>query len=59
MISRLTASATIFAVLATVGFAVAADARQGPAPARAAAAGPMQVIALPRVEVVGTRPTQR
>ena len=47
MISRLTASAAIFAAFATVAFAVAADARQAPAAARAIAPEPMQVIVLP------------
>ena len=58
MISRLTASAAIFAVLATAGFAVAADASLAPASARAAAE-PMQVIVLPRVEITGQRATGR
>jgi hypothetical protein len=55
MISRLTASAVIFAVLATAGFAVAADARPGSAGARVGKAEPMQVFVLPRVEVIGKR----
>ncbi|HEX2541874.1 MAG TPA: hypothetical protein VHM00_12425 [Caldimonas sp.] len=56
MISRLTACAAIFAVLATTGFAVAAE-RKGHAAAmvRAASAEPMPVIVLPRVEVTGKR----
>ena len=58
MISRLTASAVIFAVLATAGFAVAADASLAPSSARAAAE-PMQVIVLPRVEITGQRATGR
>ena len=59
MISRLTASAAIFAAFATVAFAVAADARQAPAAAAAVTAEPMQVIVLPRVEVTGKRPATR
>lgn len=58
MISRLTASAAIFAAFATTAFAVAADARQAPTEARAAAAAPMQVIVLPRVEITGKRPAR-
>ena len=58
MISRLTASAAIFAVLATAGFAVAADASLAPASARATAE-PMQVIVLPRVEITGQRAASR
>ena len=58
MISRLTASAAIFAVLATAGFAVAADASLAPSSARTAAE-PMQVIVLPRVEITGQRATGR
>ena len=55
MISRLTAAAVLFAVFATAGFAVAADARLASASARAGSAEPMQVIVLPRVEVTGKR----
>jgi hypothetical protein len=63
MISRLTASAALFAVLATAGFAVAAE-RQGPAMARvigasATPAEPMPVIVLPRVEITGKRQASR
>ncbi len=59
MISRLTASAAMFAVLATAGFAVAADARLGAAGARPGKAEPTQVIVLPRVEVTGRRLPRR
>lgn len=61
MISRLSASAALFAVLATTGIAFAADARQQrAAPARAAAAvvEAMPVVVLPRVEITGHRRAQ-
>ena len=56
MISRLTASAAVFAAFATVAFTVAADARQAPPARLTVAAEPMQVIVMPRVEVTGKRP---
>jgi predicted outer membrane protein len=65
MISRLTASAALFAILATAGFAVAADAQQAAKPARTVgsasgtSAEPMPVIVLPRVEITGKRPAAR
>jgi hypothetical protein len=59
MISRLTASAAVFAAFATVAFTVAADARQASPASRVVAAEPMQVIVLPRVEITGKRPAQR
>jgi hypothetical protein len=59
MISRLTASAALFAVLATAGFAVGADARQAAPAARGSVAEPMPVIVLPRVEITGKRPAGR
>jgi hypothetical protein len=60
MISRLTASAAVFAILATAGLAAAADAHHHPvaaqtAAARTVAAEDMPVIVMPRVEVVGHR----
>jgi len=53
MISRLTACAALFAVLATA-LAFAAEAHQHPA-RHAAPSASMPVIALPRVEIVGKR----
>jgi hypothetical protein len=55
MISRLTASAALFAILATAGLAFAAEAQQRPAVTRATAATAMPMITLPRVEVIGHR----
>jgi hypothetical protein len=54
MISRLTACAALFAVLATTGLAFAAEAHQHPA-RHAAPSAPLPVITLPRVEIVGKR----
>ena len=54
MISRLTACAALFAVLATAGLAFAAEAHQHPA-RHAAPSASMPVIALLRVEIVGKR----
>jgi hypothetical protein len=54
MISRLTACAALFAVLATTGLAFAAEAQQHPA-RHAAASASMPAITLPRVEIVGKR----
>ncbi len=56
MISRLTASAVIFAVLVTTGLAFAADTQ----PMRAAAASTDSAVAIttitfPRVEITGHR----
>ena len=56
MISRLTASAAVFAILVTTGLAFAADSQ----PMRAAAtptasASTMPSITFPRVEVTGHR----
>ena len=55
MISRLTAFAALFAVLATAGLTVAAEARQHAATAQLAVAAPTAVVTLPRVEVIGKR----
>ena len=61
MISRLTASAAVFAALATVGIAFAADAKQqrevpvsGPV-----ASSPAPVVTLPAVTVIGRRASLR
>ncbi len=52
MISRLTASAAVFAFLVTTGLAVASDTR----PQRTTvAADAMPTITLPRVEITGHR----
>ncbi len=53
MISRLTASAAVFAIFATAGLGVAAEAQQRPAVRAAAASAP--VVTLPRVEITGKR----
>ena len=60
MISRLTASAAVFAILVPTGLAFAADGQ----PLRAAAtptasASVMPTITLPRAEIVGHRLTRR
>ncbi len=55
MISRLTALAATFAVLATATLAFAASAPQRDASARAASAQPMKVIQLERVVITGKR----
>lgn len=55
MISRLTASAALFAIVAATGLAFAADVRPSPAAARAAAAQAKAVIVLPTVIVTGRR----
>ena len=54
MISRLTAFAALFAIFATAGIGVAAEAQQRPA-ARAAAAAAAPIVILPRVEITGKR----
>jgi len=59
MISRLTASAAVFAILVTTGLAVAADIGKEPAPTPAAATTRATTITLPRVEVTGHRLTRR
>ena len=56
MISRLTASATIFAVFATAGIAYAAETQQRPTAQRvAASASSTPSITLPTVVVIGKR----
>ncbi len=56
MISRLTASAAVFAFLVTTGLAVAADSRTQRTTATAAVtADAMPTITLPRVEITGHR----
>lgn len=58
MISRLTASAALFAILgaATLAFATEAQQRHAAMPqARVAAAAPADVIVLPTVEIIGRR----
>lgn len=57
MISRLTACAALFAILATATLAYAAESQQHRAAVRpdAAAAEPMPVIQLPAVTVIGHR----
>jgi hypothetical protein len=55
MISRLTASAALFAILATAGLGFAAEAQQRPAARQVAPAASMPVITLPRVEITGKR----
>jgi hypothetical protein len=60
MISRLTASAAVFAFLVTTGLAVASDARSQRATAAAtAAAATMPMVTLPRVEITGHRIARR
>ena len=58
MISRLTASAALFAVLATAGFGFAAEARQRPAARLAAAAASAPMITMPTVVITGKRATR-
>ena len=55
MISRLTAFAATFAVLATATFAVATSVPQRDVAAPSAAAQPMKVIQLERVVITGKR----
>ena len=60
MISRLTASAALFAILATAALGVAAEAQQRPGAARVAAiAASTPVVVLPRVEITGKRLARR
>ncbi len=54
MISRLTASAAAFAVVAAATITFAADARTKSVP-EAAAVAPTAVVVLPRIEVTGHR----
>ena len=55
MISRLSACAALFAILATAGLGFAAEARQGPSARQAATAASTPVITLPTVVVTGKR----
>jgi len=55
MISRLTASAALFAILATAGVGFAAEAQQRPAARQAAAAASEPVLTLPAVVITGKR----
>ena len=55
MISRLTASATIFAVFATAGIAYAAETQQRSATQRLAAPASMHTFTMPTVVVTGKR----
>jgi len=55
MISRLTASAALFAVLATACIGFAAEAQQRPAAQRAVATPEAQIITLPAVVITGKR----
>ena len=61
MISRLTATAAVFAFIATAGLGFAAEAQQRAAAPRAAAvsAEALPVITLPRVEITGHRVAAR
>jgi len=59
MISRLTASAALFAVLATAGLAVASEAQQRTHVQRVDAAASMPMVTLPRVEITGKRLARR
>jgi hypothetical protein len=59
MISRLTASAALFATLATAGLAVAAEAQQRATVQRIEAAAAMPMVTLPRVEITGKRLARR
>jgi hypothetical protein len=55
MISRLTASAAIFAVLAAAFIGFAAEAQQSPVPQRTISAPAPEVIMLPAVVITGKR----
>jgi len=57
MISRLTASAALFAILATAGLGFAAEAQQRPA-RQAAPAASTPTITLPTVVITGKRLTR-
>ncbi len=58
MISRLTASAALFAILATAGIGFAAEAQQRPAARQAAPVASMPTITLPTVVITGKRVTR-
>jgi hypothetical protein len=55
MISRLTASAAVFAILAAAFIGFAAEAQQSPVPQHTIAAPAAEVIMLPAVVVTGKR----
>jgi len=55
MISRLTASAALFAILATTGLGFAAEAQQRPAAKQAVPAAAPPSITLPTVVITGKR----
>jgi hypothetical protein len=59
MISRLTASAAAFSVLAAAFIGFAAEAQQSPVPQRASAASASEVITLPAVVITGKRIARR
>ena len=58
MISRLTASAALFATLATAGLAVAAEAQQRSSVQRIDATAAMPMVTMPRVEANAWRATE-
>jgi hypothetical protein len=58
MISRLTASAALFAILATAGLGFAAEAQQRPLARQAAPAASMPTITFPTVVITGKRTTR-
>ena len=55
MISRLTASAALFAILATAGLAFTAEAQQPVAAKQAAPAAAMPMVTMPLVQITGKR----
>jgi len=55
MISRLTASAALFAILATTGLGFAAEAQQRPLARHAVPAAATSTITLPTVVITGKR----
>jgi hypothetical protein len=58
MISRLTASAALFAILATAGLGFAAEAQQRPVARQAAPAASTPMVTLPTVVITGKRSTR-
>ncbi len=59
MISRLTASAAVFAVVAAATITFAADARTKSLTEPAAAVRPLPVVVMPTIEVTGHRATRQ
>lgn len=55
MISRLTASAALFAVLATAGLAFTAEAQQRVAARQVAPAASLPMVTMPLVQITGKR----